>query len=115
MKKQTVILGISLLLNILLIIGFLYFKNYMRSQTFRIAAINSDGNVKRSRFILSTIESGDPNKIDLLKERLRITIETEEWNADALRGAIPKKNSIMKVFAINRGRSDWSWWFWPQV
>ena len=74
-KGIKVVLIVSLLLNVRLIIGFWSYKSYVKSQGFGLAAINAQAVASILKNVLSEIESDDPAKITLLKERLRKNIE----------------------------------------
>lgn len=69
-------LVISFLLNVALITGFVYFKNYMRDTHFKFIATFYEGETKMLENILSDIESNDPARIAALKKRLAVNIET---------------------------------------
>ena len=75
-KWLKVTLVASLLLNVILITGFVCFKNYMRDTHFKFIATFYEGETKMLENILSDIESNDPARIAALKERLAMNIET---------------------------------------
>lgn len=74
-KGIKAVLIVSLLLNVGLIIGFWSYKSYVKSQNSKLAAINAQAEASILKNVLSEIESDDPAKITLLKERLRKNIE----------------------------------------
>lgn len=74
-KGIKVVLIVSLLLNVGLIIGFGSYKSYVKSQNFKLAAINAQAEASILKNVLSELESDDPAKITALKERLRKDIE----------------------------------------
>ena len=74
-KGIKAVLIVSLLLNVGLIIGFWSYKSYVKSQNFKLAAINAQAVASILKNVLSEIESDDPAKITVLKERLRKDIE----------------------------------------
>jgi uncharacterized protein YneF (UPF0154 family) len=89
-KWIRIILIISLLLNVGLIIGFGFYKSYVKSQNFKLAAINAQAEASVLKNVLSELESGDPMKITALKEQLRKDIEDaqrskEIWQRAAIK------------------------------
>ncbi len=74
-KGIKAVLIVSLLLNVGLIIGFWSYKSYVKSQNFKLAAINAQAVASILKNVLSELESDDPAKITVLKERLRKNIE----------------------------------------
>lgn len=74
-RNQKVILIVSLLLNLCLIVGFVFFRNYVRMQNFRLAEMVAQSETQQMQSILQDIESDDPAKIAALKERLHMYIE----------------------------------------
>jgi len=89
-KGIKIILIISLLLNVGLIIGFGSYKSYVKSQIFKLAAINAQAEASVLKNVLSELESDDPVKITALKERLRKDIEKaqkskEIWQRAAIK------------------------------
>jgi len=74
-KGIKAVLIISLLLNVGLIIGFWSYRSYVKSQNFKLAAINAQAEASILKNVLSELESDDPAKITVLKERLRKNIE----------------------------------------
>ncbi|MCX5634240.1 MAG: hypothetical protein NTW55_00130 [Planctomycetota bacterium] len=74
-KGFKAVLIVSLLLNLVLIIGFLSYKNYVKSQFFGLAAITAQSETIQLENILSDIESDDTARITALKERLHRYIE----------------------------------------
>ena len=74
-KGIKTVLIVSLLLNIGLIAGFVTYKGYVRSATFKLVAMNAQAEESLLRDILSKLETDDPEEISALKERLRRDIE----------------------------------------
>lgn len=65
----------SVVLNIALIIGGIWARNYVRTQSFELAAMTAEAEGNVIRHILKELESEDPNRIETLKERLQENIE----------------------------------------
>jgi uncharacterized protein YneF (UPF0154 family) len=80
-KGFKAILIVSLLLNVGLIIGFWSYKNYVRTQNFKLAAINAQSETNLLKNILSDIGSADPARITALKEKLNKYIEQGQKNS----------------------------------
>ncbi|MHC4265388.1 MAG: hypothetical protein ACYSUK_05575 [Planctomycetota bacterium] len=74
-KGLKVVLIVSLLLNVGLIIGFVSFRNFVKSQIFKETVMTIQAEEKLLKNILSELESDDPANITALKERLRKNIE----------------------------------------
>jgi hypothetical protein len=66
----------SLLLNVCLVAGFVFFRKYMRDTHFELIATVYEGETRMLEDILSDLESNDPARISALKERLDVNIET---------------------------------------
>lgn len=77
-KAIKIVLIVSLLLNAGLIIGFVSYKSYVKSQTFKLAALTAEAEANLLKNVLSDLESDDPAKLTALKERLRKDIENAE-------------------------------------
>lgn len=89
-KQIKIILIVSLLLNVGLIISFGFYKSYVKSQNFKLAAINAQAEESVLKNILSDLESDDPAKIAALKKRLHKDIEKAQkasaiWQKAALK------------------------------
>ena len=74
-KGIKVALIASLLFNVSMVVGFMFYRNHVRSKVFKLAAVTAQAEVSISRSILSELES-DPVNITALKEQLRKNIET---------------------------------------
>ena len=80
----------SVVLNIAFVVGTIWARSYIRTQNFELAAINAEAGCHYARHILNELESGEPDKIEALKERLRTDIEqgkniAEMWREAAQR------------------------------
>jgi len=89
-KALTTVLIISLILNAVLIIGFLTYKSYVKKSNFELAAINAQSEASLLTNILTDLDPNDPAKIEALKKRLQDNIknakEVEEiWRQAAER------------------------------
>ena len=74
-KRLKVALVLSLLLNVGLAVGFLCFKSYVGSQMFKMAAMTAEAEGRLLQSILADVESDDPDRIEALKQKLRVSIE----------------------------------------
>ena len=90
MKKLKIALAVSLLFNVGEICGFLAFKKYVTSTTFRLVAETTEAEVSLLRNILSDLDSGDPEKITALRKRLEFYIENGDRAASTWRHASNK-------------------------
>jgi hypothetical protein len=87
-KGIKVVFIVSIILNVCLIIGFISFRRYVTYQSFKLAAMSSQAEVQVTKYILSELESDNPEKITALKEMLRKKIEngqkaTQTWQQAA--------------------------------
>jgi len=81
-KGLKVALLVSLLLNAALIVGFLFFRNYVRTEMFKLVATTAQSKVNLLENILSDLDPNDPVKITALKERLHKNIQRSQTTAD---------------------------------
>ena len=77
----------SVVLNIALVIGTIWARSYIRTQSFEIAAIITETEGSFARHILTELESGEPDRIEAVKKRLEKNIEQAEEVADIWRNA----------------------------
>ena len=61
----------SVVLNIAFVIGAIWARSYVRTKSFELAALSAEAEGKVIRYVLTELESGDPNRIEALKDRLR--------------------------------------------
>jgi hypothetical protein len=86
-KGLNVTLAVSLLLNVGLVVGFLSYRNFVRSHVTEGAISMAQGEASLLRSILADLESNDPQKTEALKERLKQHISTAETAASAFHQA----------------------------
>jgi hypothetical protein len=84
-KGIKVVLIASLLLNVGLIIGFVSFRSFAKSEMFKLVVMTIQAEESLLKNILSELESDDPAKITALKERLRKHIEQAQKQEEMLR------------------------------
>ncbi|MHC5075072.1 MAG: hypothetical protein ACYTFM_01390 [Planctomycetota bacterium] len=84
-KGIKVVLVVSLLMNVGLIVGFVSFRSFAKSEMFKLAVMTIQAEESLLKNILSELESEDPAKITALKERLRKYIERAEKHEEMLR------------------------------
>jgi len=74
-KAMKVVTASSLLLNVALIVGFLIYKDHVRSRGFEQAIIVAAAEGSLLESILSDLEGDDPARIGPLKARLRKNLQ----------------------------------------
>ena len=77
----------SVVLNIALVIGAIWARSFIRAEGFELAAINAEAECTVARHVLKELESGEPDRIQSLKKRLRENIEQAAKVADMWRSA----------------------------
>jgi uncharacterized membrane protein len=87
-KWARIIFISSLALNVILIIGFVFFKKSVSADIYRINALNAASDVAAAKYVLQEFESGDAERIRKLKQYLRDNImlgtkEAEEYRQAA--------------------------------
>ncbi len=80
-KAMRAILVLSLVLNV----GFLWFRSYVGSHLAEGWVALAQAEQSQLRNILGDIESGDPNRIAALEEKLRKQVEMGEKNLAMIR------------------------------
>lgn len=80
----------SVVLNMAFVIGAIWAKSYVTTQSFEMAAITAEAEGNIVKYILKELESEDPNRIEALKERLQKNIEQAEDVAEMWRNAAKK-------------------------
>ena len=83
--RTTLIL--SVVLNIAFVIGAVCARSYIRTQSFELAATITEAEASFTRYILTELESGEPDRIEALKKRLEQGIEQAEETAGMWRKA----------------------------
>ena len=81
---------LSLILNVVLIVSFVYYRNYVKTHLPDLLLSIAEAEIKHSKYILLEIESEDPAKIESLKGHLRRSINNSEKNASVMRAAVKK-------------------------
>jgi hypothetical protein len=74
-KWVKVVLVLSLVLNLGLVVGFGFYRSYVRNQSFKLAALTTESDAQFKQYVLSELESGDPARIESLKQRLHKIVE----------------------------------------
>ncbi len=74
-KYLKVSLLISVLLNIILIVGVVLGRNYITSKTFRLTAMTTEASVRFQEHMLEEIRSEDPSRIKALADSLERQID----------------------------------------
>jgi len=77
-KWPKYLLILSILLNVLLIVGFAIYRKYGTSTINNIAEYHSDYIIEHGKYILGVIDSNDPNRISHLKTSTKMQIEIYE-------------------------------------
>jgi hypothetical protein len=77
----------SIVLNIALVIGVIWARSYIRTQLFEHAVAIAEAEGSFTRHILTELESGEPDRIEALKNELQNSIENSEKAADIWRNA----------------------------
>jgi len=80
----------SVILNIALVIGIIWARSFIRTQTFELAAISAEAEGNIARHVLTELESGEPDRIESLKKQLQKNIEQAEKVAEMWRNAAKK-------------------------
>ena len=80
----------SVVLNIVLVIGVIWARSYIRTQLAESAATAAKSEASISRHILTELESGEPERIEALKTQLQNSIENSEIAADMWRQVAEK-------------------------
>jgi hypothetical protein len=81
-KGIKIALIVSIILNACLIIGFIYYRNFVKYKSYKQAAMTSQIELKLLETISSELESNDPDKITALKEWLQKNIELGKKNVE---------------------------------
>jgi hypothetical protein len=89
-KWLKIIFILSVVLNIALVVGAIWARSYIRTQNFEIAVAIAEAEGSFTRHILTELESGEPDRIEALKNELQNSIENSEKAADIWRNAAEK-------------------------
>lgn len=74
---KATVLGLSILLNVLLLAGFIFQGIYLRKMVERSFAVSAGEKAKLQKEILADIESNTPEVMENLKQRLKFNIDVE--------------------------------------
>jgi hypothetical protein len=80
-KGIKVVFIVSIILNVCLLIGLISFRMYHTYQSFRLVAESTKAEVQITKYILSELESDNPEKIAALKDWLQKNIENGQKTA----------------------------------
>ncbi len=86
MKRTPLI--ISLILNVVLLVGILALRSYFRKTMFEMAVTNTEVETSLIESYLKVLTSDDPNRIEVLEERLKLNIENGKKAAEMWRSAL---------------------------
>ena len=81
---------VSLAVNIVLIVGVVWFRNYNRTVHFELAAMNYEAMAMVQEHTLEVLESGNPLEIESLKVSLQKQIEQAKKGAEIWKKAANK-------------------------
>jgi hypothetical protein len=90
-SKKNIVIVCSLILNVLLIIGFIGFKYYAGILLLQTTVLHYDTMLGQSRHVLSVLDSNDPEKIYQLKRTLGIQIESDAKAAEIWEKVLMKR------------------------
>lgn len=74
---KATVLGLSILLNVLLLAGFIFQGIYLRKMVEKSFAVSAGEKAQLQKEILADIESGTPEVMENLKQRLKFNIDVE--------------------------------------
>ena len=77
----------SVVLNVALIAGAVWARGFVRDKSFELAAINAEAEGRLARHVLTELESGEPDRVEAIKELLQNSIRNTEKAADMWRSA----------------------------
>ena len=80
----------SVVLNIALVVGAIWARSYIRTQLCEHAVAIAEAEGSFTRHILTELESGEPDRMEVLKNELQNSIENPEKAADIWRDAAEK-------------------------
>ncbi len=85
-----IILILSVILNVLFIVGTFWARSYITSRDFELAALYAEAEARFARLVLTELEYDEPARIEALKLRLKRDIEQAEKVAGLWRAAAEK-------------------------
>ncbi len=80
-RRLKLALAISLLVNVVLIVGFFSYKSFVASHTTKGAVSMAEGEARLLQSMLADLESNDPERLEALKEQLKVRISTAQTAA----------------------------------
>lgn len=84
-------LASSLLLNVGLVVGFLgYHRSYVGNQMKEAMTLSARSETSLLQRVLADIESGDPERVESLKEKLKASIEMSNKALEMMQKAAEK-------------------------
>jgi hypothetical protein len=86
-KWLRIIFVSSVFLNMAFVVGAICARSYLRTQSFELAATIAEAEASFTRYILAELESGEPDRIEAIKERLEQGIGQAEETAETWRNA----------------------------
>lgn len=89
-RSLKIMLILSVILNVLFIVGTFWARSYITSRDFELAAVNAEAEAGFARQVLTELESDEPARIEALKLRLKRDIEQAEKVAGLWRAAAEK-------------------------
>jgi hypothetical protein len=84
-NKKNIVIFCSLLLNVLLFIGFPVYYYYMATSLKRVVFSHYDTMIGQSRHVLLVLDSNDPEKIYRLKRTLEAQIDSNTRAVESMR------------------------------
>ena len=83
-RRLKMILAVSLALNIILIVGFVLFKQSVNAEIYKLDALNAQSNATLVRYILQELDSNDSERLKNITLYLRSSLtynatESEEY------------------------------------
>ena len=86
MKRTPLI--ISVIFNVVLLVGILALRSYFRKTMFQMAVTNTEVQTSPIKSYLKVLTSDDPNRVEVLEERLKRNIENGKKAAEMWRSAL---------------------------
>jgi len=100
MKRTPLI--ISVILNVVLLVGIFALRSYFRKTMFEMAVISTEAETSLIEGYLKVLTSDDPNRIEVLEERLKINIENGKKAAEMWRLALQQPQHAAPGHASTR-------------
>ncbi len=87
-RMKRIPLIISVILKVVLLLGIFALRNYFRKTMFEMAVVNTEAETSLTESYLKVLTSDDPNRIEILEERLKMNIENGKKAAEMWRLAL---------------------------